>query len=256
MLSKLVLKYVTCCVLAAVTLAQLHAIDVEVDRVIEPPEGIKSMHRSGLEYVLDGTLLLFSGLTFNLYVLEDDGWKPLIEHFQYPSTEGALFPNDQAFSYNVSLSNSIIDYEYLYRIQHRGDESKSEYYRVHLDGDGEVVASLVDQRYFDSHRMLPTPYEFDPDFTLLCGHELFYPDPPPDQTFRYQLGTRDSNGDIAYPFMIEFPKAFFVRGNAAVIHPQKHEIAMALSFLRDEWFPWERIITDDLIVLFRISCNE
>ena len=230
----------------------LAALEVVVEQVLDVPTnrfGTFDASDSAV-YAPNGKLLLAFHNAFNLFVLEDDQWIPLIDEYRTP--EYNLHQQQDRSWGVVYLYNSKIPGEFLFYAQQRPLDR--EHYRVFVDQDDKIRAEWVSKEYYDTH---------DPRLGLGLGFGLRngYRISLTVDEIGYQaywpviLDRRDT---VVYRFIDEFPEGFVPPSGTIATNPDRDRVSMVISYnaLHDDIWTGRRIRRQDRFVIFRITYDE
>jgi hypothetical protein len=235
----------------------LYALDVEVEQVLDaPPSKFGTFYDDSAAYASNGELLFMSRLAFNLFVLKNGEWKPLIEHYR---TEEYNHTQEQKRrrGYN-DLFNSTIPDEFVYFLSQR--PLPAENYRVFVDENGKLQAEWVSQEYYDLHlakdpklgRMLGR------GLSLRNGYKVTRPamkDMGEGHAVLPEIVGPD--GKVIFRFADNFREGFVEDTLTIAVNSDRDHVAMVISFRpeKDSLYyvgsrPWLK-----KLVIFKISYN-
>ncbi|AHC14391.1 hypothetical protein [Salinispira pacifica] len=237
--------------------APLTALEVEVEQILDvPPNSLGTFSSSdAAAYASNDQLLLAFSNGFNLFVLEDNQWIPLIDEYRTPQYNNQRLL-EQSYGV-VYLYNSITSGEFLYYAQ-IGMIAK-EYYRVFVDESGEVQAELVNKEYYDSHllRYLSRGWSLENGMQLLNGLRIELT--PLEMGLQaYWPDIVDAEGNKVYRFTDEFSEAFVEDILTITANPSLDRVAMVISFTKECEEAYLKPQTERFrkLVIFKLSYDE
>ncbi|MFP4376724.1 MAG: hypothetical protein ACLFP4_06740 [Spirochaetales bacterium] len=234
------MKLVSLVVLLPISfVVSLSAMTVQVEPLLDAPGDNVMFANSSAAYASNGQLLVRSSSPFNLFVLNDDEWVPLID--RYRTDEYNAVPENVLDRGSTTLYDSTVDGEMLYMA--RRADIPPEHYRVFVNDEGKLEAEWVSEEYYDAHllRYLSRGWSIEDGLALRYGYRI----ETPQSTVYTSPSARvpqivGPDGTVVYNFMEEFPDGFVEWGLSITRNPAGDQVAMVISFVPEEDSPYSR----------------
>jgi hypothetical protein len=223
-------------ILALCLCSGVFALDVEVEQVLDaPPSKFGTFYDDSATYASNGELLFESTLAFNLFVLREWQWVPLINNY---NTEAYNDIQEHRGQYN-KLYDSIIPGELLYFMVE--DPHPQENYRIFVNGKGELQAEWVSQEYYDSHRLryLTGGWNVKDGPVLQDRYRVNFRDVTQTPNgHSYSPEIVDSQGRVIYRFTDGFREGFVEDIWTITSNYDLDRVAMVISFRPEKDSPY------------------
>jgi hypothetical protein len=211
-------------------LVRVFSLDVEVEEVLDAPYSKwGTFLDDAVAYTANGELLFRSSLAFNIFVLKEETWVPLIDRYKF-----AAYNNiQQRRGHYNALFNSTIPGEFVYFMVE--DPYPQENYRVFVNEEDELQAEWISQEYYDSHKFPGLGL----GFSLNNGYQIKLTRVTNSgEGWPYWPEIVDRKGTPVYRFTDGFRDGFVEDTLTITTNPARDRVSMVISFRPEKESPY------------------
>ena len=238
----LILIFIIACI-------KIYSIEIEIENVLDAPKNnFGGFLDDRIVFLEDGTFVLESNLSSNVFILKNKQWIKLINEYKTPEYNSILDPNPIFTQLYYSKNHG----EILYTIRKR--KFPQENYRIFLDEKYNIKIESVDKEYLDLKK---TVWGNSEELLLKNGYRL---DIKQGENHPQEELPRviNNNGEIIYSITDDFKSGFVQFGWSIAVSPAKDKISMIVSFIPEKDSPYYskafRVV--DKLVILKITYDE